>query len=108
MWTVPLKSRIRRPIQHVAVTLTLDFAHDLIQRLGVSGSTNSGQLSSIQFILYAMNEPLIYTRKRGVDFAVRRYVSAVYAVVLCLSFCPSATSGIVPKRLDESSWVLAG
>ena len=41
-------------------------------------------------------------------FTARRYVSAVYAVVGCLSFRPSvclSQTGIVSKRLEESSWV---
>jgi len=43
-------------------------------------------------------------------FTARRYASAVYAVVAFPSVRPSirlSQAGIVQKRLDESSWVLA-
>ena len=39
-------------------------------------------------------------------FTARRYISAVLAVVVCPSACPSQ-AGIIRKRLDESSWFLA-
>ena len=39
-------------------------------------------------------------------FTARRYASAVYAVVVCPSVCPSQ-AGVVSKRLDELSWLLA-
>ena len=39
-------------------------------------------------------------------FTTQCYASAVYAVVMCPSVCPSQ-AGTVSKRLDESSWVMA-
>ena len=44
-------------------------------------------------------------------FTARRHPSAVYSVVVCPSVCPFVCppqAGIVSKRLDESSWFLAG
>jgi len=41
-----------------------------------------------------------------VVFTARCYASAVLAMGLCLSVCPSQV-GVLSKRLNESSWVLA-
>jgi len=41
-----------------------------------------------------------------VDFTVRCYASAVLAMALCPSVCPSQV-GVLLKRLNESSWFLA-
>ena len=42
----------------------------------------------------------------GGDFTARCYASAVLAMGLCVSVCPSHV-GVLSKRLNESSWFLA-
>jgi len=56
---------------------------------------------------YEWNQSDWRTKKRtGPIFTALRCVSAVYAVVVCLSVCPSvrpSQAGIVSKRLERSS-----
>ena len=52
----------------------------------------------------------ITTLNHHATFTARRYASAVFAVVVRPSVCPSVRplqAGIESKRLDESSWFLA-
>jgi len=50
---------------------------------------------------------LEYSYYHNYYFTARRYASALYAMVLCLSVCRCLTQvGVLSKRMNESSWFL--